>query len=68
VHLADTPFQCPCHGAAFAASGKNIHGTLRQPEEKLPNLPALPTRQKDGEVQVNLAAVPASQLKPRPDD
>ena len=65
---ADTQFQCPCHGAAFATTGKNLHGTQRQPDEKLPNLPSLPTRLKDGEIQVNLAAVPANQLQPRSDD
>ncbi len=65
--LADkTQFQCPCHGAGFAASGKNIQGTQRQPDEKLPNLPTAPTRQKDGQVEVNLSSVPAADLQPRP--
>lgn len=65
---SDTQFQCPCHGAAFAATGKNLHGTLRRPEEALPDLPSLPTRVKDGEVQVNLAAVPLNQRRPNPHD
>ncbi len=64
---ADTQFECPCHGAAFAATGKNLHGTRREPERLLPNLPTLPTRQKDGTVQVNLAAVALAQRKPGDD-
>jgi nitrite reductase/ring-hydroxylating ferredoxin subunit len=60
----DKQFHCPCHGAVFAADGKNIHGTRRQPDEHLPNLPVVPVRQKSGVVQVNLQAVSANDLKP----
>lgn len=64
---ADHQFQCPCHGAAFAADGKNLHGTRREPDEHLPNLAVVPIRQKGTWVQVNLAAVPSDDLKPMPD-
>jgi len=57
-------FICPCHGAAFATSGKNIHGTKRQPEETLPPLPTVPVVEKKGQVLVNLKAVPAPSLIP----
>ena len=63
----ETKFECPCHGAAFAATGKNLNGTMRHPEEALPNLPTLPTRLKDGEIQVNLAVVPLDQRRPNPE-
>lgn len=64
--VGKTQFQCPCHGAGFAAGGKNIQGTQRKPDEKLPDLPTVPTRQKDGHVEVNLQATPADDLQPRP--
>jgi Rieske Fe-S protein len=54
---ADTQFVCPCHGAVFAADGKNVHGPRRRPDESLPALPPIPVRQKDGKVEVNLGAV-----------
>ncbi len=57
-------FVCPCHGAAFATSGKNIHGTTRQPDEALPVLASLPAMQKKGQVLANLKAVPAPTLVP----
>jgi len=57
-------FVCPCHGAAFAAGGKNLHGTTRRPEEALPALPFLPVVQKKGQVLANLRAVPAPTLIP----
>lgn len=57
-------FVCPCHGAAFTAAGKNLHGTTRQPEEALPALPSLPVVQKKGQVLANLKAVPAPSLIP----
>ena len=55
---------CPCHGAAFESSGKNIHGTRRQPDEALPALASLPAVQKKGQVLANLKAVPAPALIP----
>ena len=53
-NAADVQLQCPCHGAAFASTGKNIHGPRREPDDLLPDLASPPTRQKDGQVQVNL--------------
>ncbi len=57
-------FQCPCHGAAFAVSGKNIHGTRRHPEEALPALASLPVREKAGVVEVNLSGVAPGNIEP----
>ena len=57
-------FVCPCHGAAFATSGKNLHGTTRRPEEVLPALPSVPAVQKKGQILANLKAVPAPALVP----
>ena len=57
-------FACPCHGAAFASNGKNLHGTRREPGEALPALPSVPVMQKNGQVLVNLKAVPAPELVP----
>ena len=60
----DTQFHCPCHGAVFATGGKNVQGTRRAPDEHLPNLPTVPVRLKDGQVEVNLPAGPEDDLKP----
>lgn len=60
----DTQFHCPCHGAVFGSAGKNVKGTYRAPDEHLPNLPALPARLKDGQVEVRLPAGPEDDLKP----
>ena len=60
----DTQFECPCHGAAFTVTGKNIHGTRRRPDEKLPALASVPVREKNGVVEVNLGAVTPEDLKP----
>ena len=60
----DSQFHCPCHGAVFASGGKNVKGTRRSPDEKLPNLPTVTARQKDGQVQVSLPAGPEDDLKP----
>ena len=57
-------FVCPCHGAVFAPSGKNLHGTSRQPDEALPALPSVPNVQKKGQVLANLKAVPTPALIP----
>lgn len=61
---ADKQFVCPCHGAVFGSSGKNIHGTARRPDQSLPPLAAVPTRQKGTQVQVNLTSVPTDMLRP----
>lgn len=57
-------FQCPCHGAAFASGGANIHGTRRSPGERLPALISLPVRENAGQVEVNLAGVAADDITP----
>lgn len=57
-------FQCPCHGAAFAPSGANIHGTRRSPNTPLPALISLPVRENAGQVEVNLGTVPADDIEP----
>jgi Rieske Fe-S protein len=59
--------QCPCHGAAFASSGKNIHGTRRNPDEHLPALASLPVREKAGQIEVNLGAAAPADIEPRED-
>jgi cytochrome b6-f complex iron-sulfur subunit len=64
---SETKFECPCHGAAFAATGKNLNGPMRHPQEILPNLATLPTRLMGGEIQVNLAVVPLDQRRPNPE-
>ena len=64
----DKQFLCPCHGAAFADDGKNLHGTRRSPDEHLPNLPVVPVRVKGKVVEANLQAVPAEDLKPVKDE
>ena len=56
--------QCPCHGAAFASSGKNIHGTRRRPEEVLPALVSPLVREKAGIVEVNLGSVTPEDIEP----
>ena len=56
--------QCPCHGAAFASSGKNIHGTRRHPEETLPALVSPVVREKAGVVEVNLGSVTPDDIEP----
>ncbi len=57
-------FQCPCHGAEFASSGANIHGTRRNPGEHLPALISLPVRDNAGQVEVNLGSVAADDIEP----
>ena len=56
--------QCPCHGAAFASTGKNIHGTRRHPEEALPALVSPVVREKAGIVEINLGSVPPDDIEP----
>lgn len=56
--------QCPCHGAAFASSGKNIHGTRRHPEEALPALISPAVREKAGIVEVSLGSVTPDDIEP----
>ncbi len=60
----DSQFQCPCHGAAFASSGTNIHGTRRSPDAHLPALISLPVRDNAGQIEVNLASVAADDITP----
>lgn len=57
-------FQCPCHGAAFASGGANIHGTRRSPDAHLPALISLPVRDNAGQIEVNLAGVAADDITP----
>lgn len=57
-------FQCPCHGAAFASGGANIHGTRRSPDTHLPALISLPVRDNAGQVEVNLGVVAADDITP----
>jgi Rieske Fe-S protein len=45
---------CPCHGAAFAADGKNIHGTRGNPAEVLPPLTSVSARVQQDAVQVSV--------------
>ena len=63
-NAAAKQFQCPCHGAAFAADGANVQGTRREPGEKLPPLPAVPVRQTGDRVEVNLASTPPGAVTP----
>ena len=56
--------QCPCHGAAFASTGKNIHGTSRQPSQALPALISPMIREKAGIVEVNLGSVTPDDIEP----
>jgi Rieske Fe-S protein len=62
---ADNQFECPCHGGAFAANGKNNHGTLRDPQTPLPPLLSLPIRQNGDSVEVNVAGIDPTLLEPR---
>ena len=57
-------FQCPCHGAAFAPGGANIHGTRRNPGEHLPALISLPVRENAGQIEVNLVGIAADDITP----
>lgn len=57
-------FQCPCHGAAFASSGANIHGTRRSPGEHLPALISLPVRDNAGQIEAYLGGVAAEDITP----
>ena len=61
---AGNQFACPCHGAAFAATGKNLHGTRRNPAEVLPALASVPVSQKKDQVLVNLAGIAPDTLQP----
>lgn len=58
---------CPCHGAAFQSDGKNLRGTRRRPDEKLASLLAIPVRDNNGNVEINLAKIPADALAPSRD-
>lgn len=66
-HADDKQFECPCHGAAFAKDGKNLHGPRRDPAQALDPLTSIPARQKDGNVEVNLGAVAPAAVQPRKD-
>jgi nitrite reductase/ring-hydroxylating ferredoxin subunit len=52
-----TNLVCPCHGGTFKIDGSNVVGTRHDPSTPLPHLLALPSRIKDGQVQVNVAAL-----------
>jgi Rieske Fe-S protein len=63
---ADSQFECPCHGAAFTSTGKNVHGTMRNPAMGLSPLLSLPTKTTvDGNVEVNLAGIDVALLTPK---
>ncbi len=61
----NTQFLCPCHGAVFQTDGKNVHGTQNHPDDPLPALLSVPSREKDGQVEVNVAVIPAGAAQPR---
>ena len=63
-NAAAKQFLCPCHGAIFAADGRNVQGTRREPGEKLPPLPTVPVRQTGDHVEVNLASIPPGAVTP----
>lgn len=52
-----TNLVCPCHGGTFKVDGTCVYGTRRDPSTPLPHLLALPVRVKDGQVEVNVAAL-----------
>lgn len=56
---------CPCHGAAFEATGKNIHGTQRDPASPLPALLSVPVREAKGNIEVNLVGITPDTVEPR---
>jgi nitrite reductase/ring-hydroxylating ferredoxin subunit len=58
---------CPCHGAAFGSDGKNVHGTMRRPDQKLGGLQTVPVRQNNGQVEINLTGIAADTLTPARD-
>jgi carotenoid phi-ring synthase / carotenoid chi-ring synthase len=55
VHQSATEFQCPCHGAAYDATGKVLRGPAQQ------NLPRFKVLQRQGD-QVQLAALGGSAI------
>jgi cytochrome b6-f complex iron-sulfur subunit len=59
--------QCPCHGAAFASTGKNIHGPRRHPEDTLPTLVSPAVRERAGVVEVNLGSAAPDDIEPLED-
>lgn len=64
-HADAKQLQCPCHHAAFDTTGKNIHGTERDPNTLLKPLLSLPVRENKGAVEVNLAGIVPDDLEPK---
>ena len=52
-----TRYDCPCHGAQFAADGKNLAGTRRTPAQLLAPLASAPARVKGDHIEVDISAL-----------
>jgi nitrite reductase/ring-hydroxylating ferredoxin subunit len=59
----DQELVCPCHRATFALTGEVRAHDVAAP---LPPLPALPVRERDGRIEVYLAATPDGATAPKP--
>ncbi len=61
---AQKRYICPLHAAAFDPEGKNVAGTRKHPEEKLPALPVVSVKEKKGEVLADISTLPKPAPKP----